>query len=148
MCTCDVFGDLKIYVSEALARFARSHFFFCRYIWGSCPPNTKKLATLVARVDWSIYSGRCFELGAVMLVVGDLININRRVCHLGRVGRLVPIMSETQDPSRAVADPGGGPNRPRPPLLSDDFNFSGFFFFLLATPEVGLVGGRYPYPIM
>ena len=22
-------------------------FFFCRYIWGSCPPNTKKLATLV-----------------------------------------------------------------------------------------------------
>ena len=46
---------------------------------------------------------------------------------------------------------GGGPNRPRPPLLSDDFNFFGrffFFFFLLATPEVGLVGGRYPYPIM
>ena len=29
-----------------------------------------------------------------------------------------------------VADPGGGgPNRPRPPLLSDDFNLFVFFFF-------------------
>ena len=38
----DVFGDLKIYVSEAVARFARSRIyrlhFSCRYIWGACPP--------------------------------------------------------------------------------------------------------------
>ena len=35
---------------------------------------------------------------------------------------------------------GGGANRPRPPFFR--------VFFLLFTPEVGLVGGRYPYPIM
>ena len=38
----DVFWVLKIYVSEALARFARSRnistYMFCRYISGSCPP--------------------------------------------------------------------------------------------------------------
>ena len=59
----DVFGDLKIYVSEALARFARprikiSYFFFCRYIWGSCPPpppNTKKLATLVCVIIMIVF---------------------------------------------------------------------------------------------
>ena len=53
-----------------------------------------------------------------------------------------------------MADPGG-PNRPRPPppFFSSDFSFFRpifffffFFFFLLVTPEVGLVGGRYPIP--
>ena len=52
----DVFGDLKIYVSEALARFARSRikisYFFSVGTFGGLapppPPNTKKLATLVA----------------------------------------------------------------------------------------------------
>ena len=38
----------------------------------------------------------------------------------------------------------GGPHRLRSPLFSGDF----FFFFFLVTPEVGLVGGWYPYPIM
>ena len=37
-------------------------YYFCRYIWGSCPPNTKKLATLVhpskihgAQYNWHFY---------------------------------------------------------------------------------------------
>ena len=37
------------YMFRSLAHI--SYFFFCRYIWGSCPPNTKKLATLVAVRD-------------------------------------------------------------------------------------------------
>ena len=55
--------SLKIYVSAALTRFARSRnistwFFFCRYIWGSCPPppNTKNLATLLHRTRLKITS--------------------------------------------------------------------------------------------
>ena len=49
----DVFWVLKIYASEALARFARSRnistYIFGRYISGPCPPppNTKKLAMLL-----------------------------------------------------------------------------------------------------
>ena len=53
----DVFGDLKIYVSEALARFARprikiSYFFSVGTFGGLAPPppNTKKLATLVMTI--------------------------------------------------------------------------------------------------
>ena len=42
---------------------------------------------------------------------------------------------------------GGGAESAAAPLFSANF-FSGRFFFLLVTPEVGLVGGRYPYPIM
>ena len=49
-----IFGDLKIYVSEALARFARprikiSYFFLSVHlgVLPPPPPNTKKLATLV-----------------------------------------------------------------------------------------------------
>ena len=66
---CRCIWVLKIYVSEALARFARSRnistYIFCRYISGSCPPppppHTKKLATLVDRstkqrqVNWFLF---------------------------------------------------------------------------------------------
>ena len=42
-----------MFLRRSLASLARAYkffqFFFCRYIWGSCPPNTKKLATLVRK---------------------------------------------------------------------------------------------------
>ena len=43
---------------------------------------------------------------------------------------------------------GGGPNRPRPPLLSDDLNFFGrffFFFFCLRHPGIWIPGPPPPW---
>ena len=35
-----------MFLRRSLAQY-KYIYYFCRYIWGSCPPNTKKLATLV-----------------------------------------------------------------------------------------------------
>ena len=59
----DVFGDLKIYMflrrsPASLARAYKLHvhnFFFCRYIWGSCPLNNKKPATLLINIPLQVY---------------------------------------------------------------------------------------------
>ena len=50
----DVFGVLKIYVSEALARYARSRStYFCRYIWGVFPPPQYQNAGYAT--DWNLF---------------------------------------------------------------------------------------------
>ena len=53
-------------------------FFFCRYIWGSCPPppNTKKLATLVPRRGGTVSH-------SVSAIHSMFVRINKPVCPQG-----------------------------------------------------------------
>ena len=58
----DVFWDLKIYIflRRSLAHISYMYiFFFCRYIWGSCPPppNTKSWLRYCFKTTWKIDVG-------------------------------------------------------------------------------------------
>ena len=63
-----------MFLRRSLAHVS-NNFFFCRYIWGSCPPpNTKKLATLICITVMHIYVTR-FIIQCILLVANCIFPV-------------------------------------------------------------------------
>ena len=64
------------------------------------------------------------------------------------VHTLLPSVLQCLDSQWRIQGGGGGRIGRGPPFFGRLLFLSGVFFFFLVTPEVGLVGGWYPYTVM